>query len=76
MSPGIYITLYTESIADQTDHFADVVVHENVVYGYDVVTFKCLQPAPFCLEKRKGIFLCFDSVFGANSIGIRLDMKE
>ena len=23
---------------DQTDHFADVFVHENVAYGYDVVT--------------------------------------
>ena len=34
-------TLYTESIADQTDHFADVFcffVRENVAYGYDVVT--------------------------------------
>ena len=29
---------YTESIADQTDHFADVFVRENVAYGYDVVT--------------------------------------
>ena len=32
MSPA----LYTESIADQTDHFADVFVRENVAYGYDV----------------------------------------
>ena len=31
-------TLYTESVADQTDHFADVFVRENVAYGYDVVT--------------------------------------
>ena len=38
MSPGIYMTLYTESIADQTDHFADVFVCENVAYRYDVVT--------------------------------------
>ena len=36
----IYITLYTESIVDQTDHFADVFVRENVDYGYDIVTFK------------------------------------
>ena len=32
------MTLYTDSIADQTDHFADAYVHENVAYGYDVVT--------------------------------------
>ena len=30
------MTLYTERIADQTDHFADVFVRENVAYGYDV----------------------------------------
>ena len=29
---------YTESVADQTDHFADVFVREKAVYGYDVVT--------------------------------------
>ena len=34
----IRMTLYTESVADQTDHFADVFVRENVAYGYDVVT--------------------------------------
>ena len=32
------MTLYTESVADQTDHFADVFVRENVTCGYDVVT--------------------------------------
>ena len=32
------MTLYTESVTDQIDHFADVFVHENVAYGYDVVT--------------------------------------
>ena len=31
------MTFYTESVADQTDHFADVFVHENVAYGYDAV---------------------------------------
>ena len=31
-------TLYTESVADQTDNFADVFVQENVAYGYDVAT--------------------------------------
>ena len=33
----ICMTLYTASVVDQTDHFADVFVRENVVYGYDVV---------------------------------------
>ena len=34
----IYMKLYTKSVADQTDHFADGFVHENIAYGYDVVT--------------------------------------
>ena len=34
----ICLTLYTKSFVDQTDHFADVFVRENVAYGYDVVT--------------------------------------
>ena len=38
MSPGIHKTLYIESIADQTNHFADVFVRENVAYVYAVVT--------------------------------------
>ena len=33
----ICMTLYTERVADQTDHFADIFVCENVAYGYDVV---------------------------------------
>ena len=32
------MTLYTESIEDQTDHFTDAFVHENIAYGSDVVT--------------------------------------
>ena len=47
----ICMTLYTESVADQTDHFAVVFVRENVAYGYDVVTFENTQPTPFCIEK-------------------------
>ena len=47
----IRMTLYTERIADQTDHFADVFVRENVAYGCDVMTFESKQPTPFCLEK-------------------------
>ena len=31
------MTLNTESVADQTDHFANVFVRENVAYGYDAV---------------------------------------
>ena len=41
MSPALFALRYigpTESVADQTDHFADVFVRENVAYGYDVVT--------------------------------------
>ena len=34
----ICMMLYTESIASQTDHFADTFVSENVAYGYDIVT--------------------------------------
>ena len=68
------MTLHTESVADQTDHFADVFVRENVAYGYDVVTFESTQPTPFCLEKssvRKWTILCFSGVFSANWAGIR-----
>ena len=32
------MTLYSESAADQIDHFDDAFVRENVGYGYDVVT--------------------------------------
>ena len=34
------MTLYTERIADQTDHFADVFVRENFACGYDVRKYK------------------------------------
>ena len=52
MSPVLfYMTLYTESIADQTDHSANAFVRENVAYGYDVMTFESLQQMQFCLEK-------------------------
>ena len=59
------MTLYTESVADQTDHFAVVFVRETVANGYDVVTFENTQPTPFCLEKssgRKWTIECFSSV--------------
>ena len=38
MSPALFAWRYTESFVDQTDHFADDIVPENVAYGYDVVT--------------------------------------
>ena len=61
-------------VEDQTDHFADVFVPENVACGYDVMTFESTQPTPFCLEKssvRKWTIKCFSSVFRANWVGIR-----
>ena len=43
---------YMESVADQTDLFADAFVLENFAYGYeDVMKLESLQPTPFCLEK-------------------------
>ena len=33
------MTLYAESAADQTDHFADAFVRENIAYGYDLCKF-------------------------------------
>ena len=32
------MALYTESVADQTGYFVDAFVHENVVYGFNIVT--------------------------------------
>ena len=49
------MTLYMESVEDQTDHFADVFVRENIVCGYDVMTFESTQPTPFCLEKMDNL---------------------
>ena len=36
--PCIICMLYKESVADQTDHFANVFVCENIAFSYDVVT--------------------------------------
>ena len=56
------MTLYAESAADQTDHFAYAFVCKNVANGYEVVTiFGRLLSKPFCLEKfsaRKRRFQC------------------
>ena len=46
------MSLYTESVVDQTDHFPDTFAHENVAHGYNVVTFESLQLTLFCLKKR------------------------
>ena len=46
------MTLYTESVAGETDHSADVFVCENVAYSYDVITSESLQLTPFCLKKE------------------------
>ena len=40
MSPELFAWRYMESAADQTDHFADAFVCNNVAYGYDFVTFE------------------------------------
>ena len=45
------MTLHTESVADQTDHFAEVFVRENVAYGYEVVTFESTKPTPFLFRE-------------------------
>ena len=45
------MTLNTERTADQTDHFADDFIPENVAYGYDVKTFESTQPTPFWCKK-------------------------
>ena len=38
MSPRVIcMTLYTERVADQTDHFTNAFVRENVAYSYEVV---------------------------------------
>ena len=59
------MTLYTESIEDQTDHFANVLFAKELHTAKtcdNVMTLECLHLMPFCLEKssvRKGIFLMF-----------------
>ena len=56
------MALYMESVADQTDHFANAFVCENIAYCYDVRQHYDGQKFTadiICLEKssvRKGIF--------------------
>ena len=42
------MTLYTKSIEDQTDHFADAFVREKFAYGYDVVTIRRITITHVC----------------------------
>ena len=44
--------LYAEGTGDQTDHFADAFVLENVEYGYDVVIVKLTIDAVLLREGR------------------------
>ena len=55
LSPEVFAWPYTESIEDQTDHFAEDFVHETIAYSYgdDVMMFENLQLTPFCLEKSR-----------------------
>ena len=48
------MTSYAENTADQTDHFADAFVCENVLYCYDtgdVMSFESWQSTPFCFRE-------------------------
>ena len=50
MSPAWFAWRYIRKAADQTDHFADVFVRENVDYEYDIVT-TLWRSKVLCLEK-------------------------
>ena len=52
MPQVIYMTLFIESAADQTDHFANAFVRKkNVIFGYEVVTTLCRSKVDaICLE--------------------------
>ena len=77
MSPALFAWPYTESIADQTDHFADVLVRKTLhtvmtfwrrydirKYTADVILFKEIQ----C---KKMDNLMFSIVFSESWAGIR-----
>ena len=72
--------MFMESIADQTDHFADAFVNKNVAYGCDLITMLVsLRMTQFCLEKssvRKGRLQCSSSVFSAKLVGMGSNMQE
>ena len=56
------MSLYMQSVADQTNHLANAFVRVSVAYGYDVVTFES--------QRKKMDNLMFSSVFNANWVGI------
>ena len=57
----------TENVADQTDHFVDVFVRENVAYGYEVVPTlwrsKFTADAILLRTMEKGEILMFQQRF-------------
>ena len=73
----ICMTVYTKSVEDQTDHFTDVCVSENVAYGYDVVTALCVRKYTADailfreIQCKKRDNLIFSSVLRANWAEIR-----
>ena len=67
----IYMMLYMESVADQTDHFANVLARENIANGYDVRKYTVVAILFREIQCKKMIFFCFCSVFSANWAGIR-----
>ena len=65
------MTLYTENIADQADHFADVFVRKNVAYGYDVRKYTADAILFREIQCKKMANLMFYNLFSANWAGIR-----
>ena len=60
---------YTESVADQTDHFVDVFVRENFVYCYDL--WKFTADAILFREihrKERDVLVAFSGHFGLNEV--------
>ena len=58
------MTLYTEIAADQTDHFVNALVRENVAHDYDVLTM-CAPP-----------ILCTFYIFGSVELLTLLRLKH
>ena len=59
------MTLYAEIAADQTDHFADAFVRENVAHGYDVAKFTVDVILFREIQCKKTDILFFNNVFSA-----------
>ena len=55
----IYMTLYAESAADQTEHFANILFGKTLCMTIVLRRYESLQSTPFCLHKfnvRKWVF--------------------